>query len=160
MDMPTLLAEVTWAWEVATAMEAARVTAILALETYAQEAATARDIVALRVNDSEDRGTLVEREALQSVSRVEVENAAALAYACEDAGGFVWKIALLEGGHAAEDRAIHTNVSPPRARHHLSEGMRLAALHHTEMAGELAALWAALSSVAESVVRHSPINTI
>jgi hypothetical protein len=33
--MPALLAEVTRAWEVAAAMEAARVTAILALETYA-----------------------------------------------------------------------------------------------------------------------------
>jgi hypothetical protein len=37
--------------------------------------------------------------------------------------------------------------------------MWLAALHHTEMARELAAFWAAVSSVAESVLRRLPSNT-
>jgi hypothetical protein len=31
-------------------------------------------------------------------------------------------------------------VGPPRVRSHLSEGMRLAALHHTEMAKQVAML--------------------
>jgi hypothetical protein len=37
--------------------------------------------------------------------------------------------------------------------------MRLAALRHTEMAGELAVLWAAVSSATESVLGRSPNNT-
>jgi hypothetical protein len=38
----------------------------------------------------------------------------------------------------------HAIVGTPRARHHLSEGMQLAALHHSEMVGGLATLWAAV----------------
>jgi hypothetical protein len=45
--------------------------------------------------------------------------------------------------------------SPPQGKHHLSEGMRLATLRHTEMVRELAAFWEAVSSVAESVLRCS-----
>jgi hypothetical protein len=41
-------------------------------------------------------------------------------------------------------------------RNHLSEGMRLAALCHTEMVRELAVLWAAVSSAAESTLGCSP----
>jgi hypothetical protein len=37
--------------------------------------------------------------------------------------------------------------------------MRLAALHHTEMAEELAVFQVALSSTMESVLRHSLSNT-
>jgi hypothetical protein len=45
-------------------------------------------------------------------------------------------------------------------RHHLFEGKWLAALHHTEMAGELATLrGGGGSSVTESVLGHSPNNT-
>jgi hypothetical protein len=44
-------------------------------------------------------------------------------------------------------------------RHHLSEGMRLVALRHTEMVGELAAVRAAVSSTTESVLGHSPNDT-
>jgi hypothetical protein len=40
-------------------------------------------------------------------------------------------------------------VSPPSVWNHLSEGMWVAALCHTKMAGELAALWAAVSSAGE-----------
>jgi hypothetical protein len=47
-------------------------------------------------------------------------------------------------------------VGAPRVRNHLSEGMRLTALRHTEMARELAVLWVALSSAAELVFGHSP----
>jgi hypothetical protein len=39
------------------------------------------------------------------------------------------------------------------------EGMRSAALRHTEMAGELAAFWVVVSTVAESVLGCSPSNT-
>jgi hypothetical protein len=36
--------------------------------------------------------------------------------------------------------------------------MRLAALHHTKMAGELTVFWVAVSSAAESVLGCSPGN--
>jgi hypothetical protein len=47
-------------------------------------------------------------------------------------------------------------VGPPQVRNHLSEGMRHAALHHTEMVRELAALRVVVSSVAESTLGRSP----
>jgi hypothetical protein len=47
----------------------------------------------------------VEREALQRVSRVEAENAAALASSHEDAKGFAHKIALLEDKLVMERQA-------------------------------------------------------
>jgi hypothetical protein len=50
-------------------------------------------------------------------------------------------------------------IGPSQARHHLSEGMGIAALHHTEMAGELAMLWAAVTSSTESVLGRSPSYT-
>jgi hypothetical protein len=71
-----------------------------AAETSTYEAAVARDSAALRVMDAEDQATLVER-----VSRVEVENVAALASTREDAEGFVQKITLLEGELAVERQA-------------------------------------------------------
>jgi hypothetical protein len=40
----------------------------------------------------------------------------------------------------------------------MSEGLRLAALHHTEVARELAVFWAAVSSTGESVLGRSPSN--
>jgi hypothetical protein len=43
--------------------------------------------------------------------------------------------------------------------HHLSQGMRLAALCHTEMAGELAMLQAVVSIVVESVLGRSANDT-
>jgi hypothetical protein len=57
---------------------------------------------AIRDKDAEDWTTLVERETLERVSRVEVENAVALASAHEDAEGFVRKITLLEDELVAE----------------------------------------------------------
>jgi hypothetical protein len=50
----------------------------------------------------------------------------------------------------------HAVIGPPRARHHLSEGMRLEALRHTKMAEELAMLQASVSSIEESVLGRSP----
>jgi hypothetical protein len=43
--------------------------------------------------------------------------------------------------------------------HHLSEGMQLAALYRTEMAGELTAFQATVSAAMESMLGHSPSNT-
>jgi hypothetical protein len=104
-DVPVLLVEVTRAREAAAAVEAARVTTVLAAETSAQEAAVVRVSAALHVKDAKDPTNVTEREALERVSRVEVENAMVLASAREDAEGFVQKITLLEGDLAAERRA-------------------------------------------------------
>jgi hypothetical protein len=38
----------------------------------------------------------------------------------------------------------------------MSEGMQIAALHHTKMAQEYATLWVAVSSTTECVLRRSP----
>jgi hypothetical protein len=121
---------------------------------------------------------------LEWVLKVEAETATTLAYACEDVEGFARKIALLEDELAAERWArqvskrerreqfeelnllqtwsselCHAIVGPMWVRHHLFEGMLLTALRHTEMAGELASLWAAVSSVVESVLGGSPNDT-
>jgi hypothetical protein len=50
----------------------------------------------------------------------------------------------------------HAIIGPPWVRHHLYEGMRFAALCHTEMAEELAALQAAVSSTVKLVLGRSP----
>jgi hypothetical protein len=50
-------------------------------------------------------------------------------------------------------------VGPSQVRSHLLARMRVAALHHTKMVGELTALWAAVSSAAELVVGCSPNET-
>jgi hypothetical protein len=92
-----LSAEVTRAREVTATAEAAHVVAVLAAEASAQEAVVERDNAALHVKDAEEWAALVEREALEGVSRVEVENTVALAFARDDAEGFVQKISLLEG---------------------------------------------------------------
>jgi hypothetical protein len=49
--------------------------------------------------------------------------------------------------------------SPPRVRNHLLEGMQIAALHHTEMAQELATLWTVVSSIVEFMLGCSPDET-
>jgi hypothetical protein len=53
----------------------------------------------------------------------------------------------------------HAIIDPPWARHLLSEGMRHAALCHTEMPGELASLCAVVSSTMESALGCSPNDT-
>jgi predicted transcriptional regulator len=55
--------------------------------------------------------------------------------------------------------SYHTIIGLPWVRHHLSERMRLAALRHTEMAEELAALQAAVSTIVESVLGRSTSDT-
>jgi hypothetical protein len=58
-----------------------------------------------------------------------------------------------------DSELCHAIVVPPRVRHHMSEGMRHAALHHIEMVRELAALWALVSSATESALGRSPNDT-
>jgi hypothetical protein len=119
-----------------------------------------------------------------SVSRAEAENATLFAFAREDAEGFACNITLLEDELVAERGAqevsemerwaqfevltllqtwgfelCHAIVGPPQVRHHQSEGMRLAALRHTKMAGELAVLQVMVSTAAELVHEHSPSDT-
>jgi hypothetical protein len=53
----------------------------------------------------EDWATLVEREALERVSRVEVENATMLAFAHEDAEGLARKVTLPEDDHTVVRQA-------------------------------------------------------
>jgi hypothetical protein len=131
-----------------------------------------------------DQAALAEREALERVSRAKVENTTTLASTREDAKGLAWKIALLEDELAVEGRAqevskwehreqfeeltllqtrgfelCHAIIDPPQARHHLSEGMRLAGLHHTTMARELIVLWAVVSTAIELVLGCSPPDT-
>jgi hypothetical protein len=105
VDVPTLLAEVTWAREVAAVAETACFMVVLSVETSTHEVAVAWDNAALCVKDAEDWATLAEREALERVSRVEAANTMALASASEDAKGFVRKISLLEGELASEHQA-------------------------------------------------------
>jgi hypothetical protein len=62
-------------WEETAAMEVARVTAVLAAETSAQEATAAWDSATFCIKGAEDRAALVERQAQERVSRVEAENA-------------------------------------------------------------------------------------
>jgi hypothetical protein len=75
-DVPALWAEVTLAWEAATAVETACFAVVLVVETSAQKAAMTHDSVVAQVKDAEDRAALTEREAQERVSRVEVESAA------------------------------------------------------------------------------------
>jgi hypothetical protein len=102
VDVLVLLADVTRAREAATAVDAAHAVAMLAAETSAQEAVAAWDNATFHVGDAEDQAALAEREALERVSIVEIENVVALASAYEDAEGLVRKISLLEDELAGE----------------------------------------------------------
>jgi hypothetical protein len=119
------------------------------------------------------------------VSRSKAENSIALASARADIEGLPQKIVLHEGKLVEDRRALemferehrepfkeltflqtrgsllcHAIIGPPRARH-LSEGMRLVALRHTEMAGELAAFRVVVSSVVQLVLSaHSETLTV
>jgi hypothetical protein len=89
------------------------------------------------------------------VLRVEVKSAVALASARGEAKDLTRKIVLLKG-ELAEVRQAWDTIGPPRVRSHMSEGMWITALRHTEMEEELAALRAAVSSVAEFTLGRSP----
>jgi hypothetical protein len=94
--VPALLAEVTQVQETAIAVEAACATTMLTAEISAREDVVVRDSATFRVKNAEDWAALAVREALQRVSRVEVENATMLSFAHEDVEGLAWKIAILE----------------------------------------------------------------
>jgi hypothetical protein len=126
------------------------------------------DSATLCVKDVEDQAALAEREALERVSRVEAENVMALASTREEEATDVkrqWEVSEKEHREQFEELTLlqtrgseqcHTIVNPPQVRNHLSEGMWLTALHHTEMVGELATLQAAVSSAAESELGAHP----
>jgi hypothetical protein len=140
------------------------------------------DSANLRIKGAEDWAALVEREALERVSWAEVENSTALSSARADAVDLAWKVILPEDELVEERRAretserehrehfeeltllqtwgselCHVIVGPPWTKN-LFEGMRLAAICHTEMVVELAAFWAAVSSTAESMLKRSASN--
>jgi ribosomal protein S2 len=93
------------------------------------------DRATLHVMDVEDWATLVERVALEKVSRVEAENAAVLASSREDAEGFVRKITQLEHLRQMPERCLRGSVrnnlrsSPFYRSEALSCGMPLSAHH-------------------------------
>jgi hypothetical protein len=95
-DGHALLVEVTRAWEATTAIAFTRVVPMLTARTFAREATVVWDSTNLRVKGGEDWTPMMERETLERVSRAEAKNGVVLAFAHEDADGFVWKIALLE----------------------------------------------------------------
>jgi hypothetical protein len=100
-----MLAEVTRVQETTATMEATHVAAMLTAETSTREPIVVRDSATLYERDVENQAALAEREALDKVSRVEVENATLLASAHEDAEGLARKFALFEDNLAAEHRA-------------------------------------------------------
>jgi hypothetical protein len=134
----------------------------------------ARDSTNLHIKGIVDRAALVEREALEPVSRAKAENSTVLSSARADAKDYAPKVILLKDELAEERQAMETSerehrehfkeltllqtqgyevchaiIGPPRARQ-LSKGMRLVALCHTEIAGELTAFRAAVSFTAVS----------
>jgi hypothetical protein len=111
-----LLAEVAMVHEAAAAAEATCATTMITVETSTREAVVARDSAALQFRDGEDRTTLVDREALERVWRVEVENITVLACAHDNVEGFVWKITLLEDELAAVHQAWEVSESEHRAQ--------------------------------------------
>jgi hypothetical protein len=121
---------------------------------------------------------------LELVSKAEVESSTTLGSTHEDVEGLARKVALLKDDLATKHRVreefemehqvhfeeftllqtrvselCHAIVCPPHAKHQLSEGMWLVALHHTEMVGELATFRATVSSTTESVLECSPGDT-
>jgi hypothetical protein len=84
-------------WEAAIAAEVALVTVVHVTEASYQEVVVTQENVAALVRDAEDRATLAERETQERVSRVEVENAIALAFARGEVEDFIRRIALLKG---------------------------------------------------------------
>jgi hypothetical protein len=139
------------------------------------------------VKDEENRATLAEREAREMVSRVEVESAMALNSSREETDSLVRKITFLKGelvevhqacevveeferGHREQleeltllqtqgSELCFAIVGPPQVRNHLSEGMWLAALCHTEMAIELDTLRTVVSSTVVLALGCSPDET-
>jgi hypothetical protein len=88
---------VTQAQETAGAVEAARVATMHDTEASAQEVTTAWESVVALVKDAEDQAVLAKRETRERESRVEAENARALASIHGEVEGFASRIGLLEG---------------------------------------------------------------
>jgi hypothetical protein len=76
------------------ATEAAHIMAVLATETSAMM----WDSAAFHLRDAK-------RDTFERVSRMEVENTAVLASACEDVESLVWKVTLLKGELAEVHKA-------------------------------------------------------
>jgi hypothetical protein len=177
----------TYPREAATVAMAGHAVVVLAAETSVQEAAMTQASTMAWVKDEENRATLAEREAREMVSRVEVESAMALNSAREETDSLVRKITLLKGelvevhqacevveeferGHREQleeltllqtqgSELCFAIVGPPQVRNHLSEGMWLAALCHTEMAIELDTLRTVVSSTVVLALGCSPDET-
>jgi hypothetical protein len=177
-------AAVTQAREVTAAAKTTRSVATLIAHIFARETTTSRDSAALHAKDMEDRASLVESEALERVSRAEAENAAVLASTHEDAEGLAQKVTFLKDELVAERRAWEVSkrecqelfveltllqtrgselcyaiVGSLWTKHHLSEGVWIATLRHTEMVGEHATLRAIVTTVVDSVLGRSLSNT-
>jgi hypothetical protein len=109
VDVAALWAEVTQTREAVATVEAARVVAMLTVEASARDATAVRDGATFHIKDVEDRAALAEREALEQVSRAEVENFAALASTHNNAEGHAQKITLLDSELTEERRARETS---------------------------------------------------
>jgi hypothetical protein len=95
--MSTPQEEVTREREAIVVAETNRVEVVRVAEASIREAAVARERAAADVRDAKDQATLAVREAQERVSRVEVESAAALAFARGEAEDLARRVALLEG---------------------------------------------------------------
>jgi hypothetical protein len=158
--------------------------AMLAAETSAREVAVVWDSTTLLVKHVEDRATVEEGEALERVSRAEAKNVlrwpmlmrvpkASSRSSPSSRTSLRWRV---RAGRCLTESTEHNLRSSPfcrpgalscailssvhhGARHHLSEGMRLAQLHQTEVAREFAALQTVVSSTTESLLGCLPGGT-
>jgi hypothetical protein len=87
---------------------------MLAAKTSVREVVMAWDSANLRIRGAKDQDALVEREALERVSRAEVENSTVLSSAHADAEDLAWKFALLEDELAEEHRAREASKTEHR----------------------------------------------
>jgi hypothetical protein len=150
-DVPSLLAGVARVWE-----------AVAVQDSATFHVGDAEDHAAL----VEDRATLVGREALERVSRAEVENTAALASTCEDVESLVWKISLHEdvlvvehwAGKCLRGSTKHNMRSAPFYRPVALSCVTPSLVPH-DRGRELTAFRAAVSSTTESVLGCSPSDT-
>jgi hypothetical protein len=101
------------------------------------------------------------------VREVAEENSRGLSYVAADAE---WQREVSEREHREQSEELtllHNQgselclaiVGSPRVRNHLSEGMWITTLRHTEMARELVVLRAVVSSIVELTLGHSPDET-
>jgi hypothetical protein len=113
---------------------------IALLEGELLEAQWAQDVAEVNSQGMSDAAADVERQREQSERE------------CQE---WIEELTLLQTRGSELCLAI---VNPPRVRSHLSEGMRLAALCHTEVADQLTVLRTVVSSATEFMLRLSPIE--